>query len=291
MSAAIDCSCACPDPTVTQIPGSPGEPGADGTNGANAFSVLTEDLVIPAIGAQVAAFVGDSSWMGVGQIVFLSDGTDLGHFKVIALPGSQSATLEFLGYADDSIPGATVGAGGTVSPSGTQPALSAALPNAITDNSTGTASDTIAAGVGVQILEFPHTFIGGTAAVEPVTNYVVPFTFKILSWAFVTTELLVGAAGSRVANMEIASVDVGTVPSTITIPIANAAVGTVTTGTAVAGANTGAAGGNISIEIASGGTAFTAGSGTFLVALQNLDTADALASLADHVNDLRAALA
>jgi hypothetical protein len=90
--------------------------------------------------------------------------------------------------------------------------------------------------------------------------------------------------------MEIGGTDVGTVPSTCTIPIANAAVGTVTAGTAVAGANTGSASDSFSIEIANGGTEFTAGMVTFVVRVQNMDEANAAASLADHVNDLIPAL-
>lgn len=157
---------------------------------------------------------------------------------------------------------------------------SATVAATITDNSTGTAGDTIAAGVGVGVWEFEHTFIGGTSAVEPVTAWTPGHKFKILSWSFVTEVALVGSGGSRVANMEIGTTDVGTSPSTLTIPIANTAVGTVTAGAAVAGANTGTAADTFSIEIASGGTAFTAGSGTFRVVYQNMDTADAIASLA-----------
>ena len=125
---------------------------------------------------------------------------------------------------------------------------------------------------------------------EPVTNWPVPFKFKIISWAFITKELLVGAGGIRVANLEIGTTNVGTVVSTCTISIANATVGTVTQATGVSGANTGNSGDNLSIEIASGGTQFTAGSGTFVIVVQNMDTADAIASLADHVNNLITAL-
>lgn len=149
----------------------------------------------------------------------------------------------------------------------------------LTDNSTGAAATTIAAGVGIQTLLFTHTFIGGTDTVEPVTNFTLGYKFKILSWAAITSVLLVGAGGSRVANLEIGTTDVGTVPSTCTIPIANAAVGTVTAATAVSGANTGAANATLSIEIASGGTQFTAGQVTFAITVQNMDVADAFASL------------
>jgi len=230
--------------------------------------------------------------MAIGQKLIISDpnGTDWGTFEVLTIPNSVSVTLEWLDYTGDVAGLTPLASGSQVSASGTQPVLSAPLPTAFTDNSTGSPSNTIAAGVGVQTIEIPHTFIGGTAAVESVTGYVMPYKFKILSWVFVTEVLLVGAAGSRVANLEINSTDVGTVPSTVTIPIANAAVGTVTAGTAVAGANTGAAGDSISLEIANGGTQFTAGSGTFIITVANMDTSDAIASLAAHIDDLIAAL-
>lgn len=295
MSQAGNCDCPCPDPTITEIPGAPGEngaAGAAGSNGINAFTVTTADITLPASAGPVAlpTTVGVSSWAGIGQVIFISDGTNWGHFEVLTIPSAASFTLEWLQYPGDAVGTTVIATGATVSPSGVNSPLSGALPTAFTDNSTGTASNVIAAGAGVETISFPHTFIGGTSAVESVTTYVMPYKFKILSWVFVTEVLLVGAGGSRIANMEIDATDVGTVPSTVTIPIANAAVGTVTAGTTVTGANTGNAGQSFSIEIANGGTQFTAGSGTFVVTVQNMDTADAIASLADHINDLITAL-
>jgi hypothetical protein len=146
-----------------------------------------------------------------------------------------------------------------------------------------------ATGVGISVLAFPHTFIGGTAAVQPVTAYIIGYKFRLVSWCWVNEVLLVGAGGSRVANMVIGAVPVGA-PSTITIDVATPTVGAKISGTAFASANTGSASDTFSIQIANGGTAFTAGSGTFLVLIQNMDTADAVASLAKHVNDLITAL-
>lgn len=166
--------------------------------------------------------------------------------------------------------------------------LTAAAVGAVTtDSTTGTAQAAAAAGVGVGTWYFTHTFIGGTSAVEPVTAWTPGFKFKILSWSCVTSVLLVGAGGSRVANMEIGTTDVGTVASTITIPIANAAVGVVTAGTAVSGANTGTSASTFSIEIANGGTEFTAGTVTFAVVYQNMDTADAVAAILEDLAALR----
>jgi hypothetical protein len=228
--------------------------------------------------------------MAIGQVIFISDGVDWGFFRILTIPSAITATLEWLGYQDDAAAGSALASGSTVSPAGTQPPLAGALPTALTDNSTGTASNTIAAGVGIVDWFFTHTFISGTAAVEPVTTWVPGFAFKILGWHAVTSVLLVGAAGSRTANMEIGGTDVGTVPSTLVIPIANAAVGTVTAGAAVAGANTGTNADSFSIEIANSGTEFTAGMVTFVVRVQNMDTANAVASLAANSNALIVAL-
>src|SRR5690554_5964891 len=101
MSAPINCGCACPNPEVVEIPGSPGEngtPGTNGTNGINAYTILTANVTVPSIGANVTASVGVSSWAGIGQTVFLSDGSDYGHFQVVSIPSSTSIELKFLGY-------------------------------------------------------------------------------------------------------------------------------------------------------------------------------------------------
>jgi len=291
--SATNCACPCPDPTITEVPGSPGEDGAAGaagTNGVNAYTNLTIAGTIPAVVGNTQTYtVANSSWMAIGEIIFVSDGINQGTFEVITLPSATSVELEWLDYPSDSAGGSALTVTATkLTPSGPIPVFSP--PADLTDSTTGTAGAILTAGVGVQQISIPHTFIGGTSAVEPVTTLVIPYKFKILSWSFVTEVALVGGGGSRVANMEIGTTDVGTVPSTCTILIAATAVGTVTPATAVAGANTGAAGGNISIEIAAGGTAFTAGSGTFVIDIQNMDTADAVASLNASITSINATL-
>lgn len=156
----------------------------------------------------------------------------------------------------------------------------------LTDSSTGSdAVSAIAAGFGVQEWRFSHTFIGGTSAVEPVTAWTPGYKFKILSWSAVVDVLLVGAGGSRVFNMEIGTTDVGSTPSTLTLAEANATLGTVVAGTAVSGANTGTSTDTFSIELANGGTAFSAGKISIIVKVQNMDTADAMATLVDKLKD------
>lgn len=294
MPATTECTSCCATAITTNIPGSSGQ-SAYTTTGAN--------LTLVASPATTNLLIGNSDWIALGQVVFISDGVDWGHFEVVGIPDSTHITVEWLAYLPDAVPGSVIGSGAKVAASGPQSAdfdttelkaLNATLLAGIaafTDNTVGTtASDAIAAGVGIFELSIPHTFIGGTAAVEPVTELTLGFNFKVLAWHFVTEVALVGAAGSRVANLEINGTDVGTVQSTCTIPIANTAVGAVTAATVVAGNNTGNDVATLSIEIANGGTAFTAGSGTFVIRIQNMDTANALASLADKVNDIRAAL-
>jgi hypothetical protein len=159
---------------------------------------------------------------------------------------------------------------------------------ALTDNSTGSAGDTIAAGVGLYNLTIPATFETGTGAADYATGIVLGHKFKLIGWEFITDVPGAGASASRVFNLEIGTTDVGTVPSTLTLTEAStSAKGERTAGTAIAGANTGSASDAISIEVAGAGTAFSSGSGYFLIEVQNMDTADAVASLAAKVNTLR----
>jgi hypothetical protein len=157
----------------------------------------------------------------------------------------------------------------------------------LTDSSGGTASTTIAAQAGYTTLTFPHTMESGTSAGEVVTAYTPGYPFEILSWTFVTDVPGVGASASRVFNMEIGTTDVGTVMSTCTLTEAStSAKGELTAGTAVSGANTGAATDTFSIEVASGGTQFTAGSGYFLVRVRNTASSAALSQVVSTVNTI-----
>lgn len=298
MSAPQSCCTPSCNPEVVDVPGVQGEPGQNGTNGTdgvNAFTVTTANFVIPAVGAQVSnpdgfVYVADTSWMAVGQTIIISDGTDWGTFRVDSIPNSLKITATFLGHNGDAAPAATINSGAQVSPAGTQPALSGALPNALTDNSTGTASDTIAAGVGVTTLMFAIDLVALTAAAaDLLTDYVIGYAFKILAVDFAVTEIGAGAGATMNLNLEIGAVNVtgGVVNPTL----ANTAtLGALVAGTAVTANNTGTAANALSIEVAAGGTIFTAGKGVLLVKIQNMDTANAIASLSDHVNDLIAAL-
>jgi hypothetical protein len=158
---------------------------------------------------------------------------------------------------------------------------------ALTDSTGATASNTLAATSGTDTLVIPCTLPAGTSAGDVITNYVLGYKFKILAWSFTTAVAGVGTGASRVFNMEIGTTDVGTVASTCTLTEASTSdVGEQTAGTTVTGANTGTAANTFSIEVASGGTAFTAGSGFFTILVQNMDTADTIASLSAKVDEL-----
>lgn len=293
MSVASNCQCVCPDPTIVEVPGSPGENGAAGsagTNGVNSYTVTTANVTLPAAAGPVLAVttVGVSSWMVVGQEIFIGDGTNFAHFRVTSIPSSTSVQLDWLDYNGDAVGTTVITSGAGVSPSGTQPALSASLPNALTDNTTGTASDTLAAGVGVQTLTIPLSSLAtglSTSAIDLLTDYVPGYAFKLLSFDFITTIVGAGGGASQVFNLEIGSTNVTGGVLTVTLA-STATIGAQTNGTAITAANVGTAANAISIEMAAGGTVFSSGAGYFVIKIQNMDTANAVASLSDHVNDL-----
>lgn len=297
MSQISNCDCPCPDPTITEIPGAPGENGAAGAAGAdgiNAYTITTATVTLPAAAGPVVAVttVGVSSWASVGQTIIISDAgaNKWGSFRILTIPSSTSFTLQWLQYDGDAAGATVLASGSTVSPSGVASPLSAALPNAFTDNTTGTASDTLAAGTGVTTLTFAVDLVTlTTGASEFLTDYVLGYAFKILAVDFVVTDVGAGAGAVQTINLEIGSTNL--TGGVITATLANTATqGVLVAGTAVTGANTGTSASTVSIEVAAGGTIFTSGTGIILVKVQNMDTANAVASLAKHVDDLITAL-
>lgn len=137
----------CPPPSAVQIPGVPGATGAAGTNGQNAFTVLTASLTLPAANANVTAAVASSIWMAVGQIVIVSDGTNLGNFQVVSFPSVNGVVLKWLNYPGDSVTTTVIASGATVSPAGLQGATPA---NTFANgNTTGTTKATAQTNLGL----------------------------------------------------------------------------------------------------------------------------------------------
>lgn len=152
---------------------------------------------------------------------------------------------------------------------------------------------TTASTVGIYQVAFPvgdmsvatGAGLGATTAGDVVTDFHPGHRFKLLALDFVTGSLVgAGSSASAPCNLAIGATDVTNGVCTVTLASTNT-IGELTAGTAITGLNQGSATDVFSIEKATS-VVFTAGEGTFIVTIQNLDTADALAGVADETNAL-----
>ena len=158
---------------------------------------------------------------------------------------------------------------------------------ATTDNSTGAAGNTVAAGAGVHTISIPIELSTVTDG-DVLTTYTPGYKFKVLSVDFATTTVASTPAKATTLNLEIGTTNL--TGGAVALTSANqATLGTVTAGTAVTGNNTGSASDTISIE-GSSTTAFGEGAGLLLIKIQNMDTADAIASFAAKLNTISTAI-
>jgi hypothetical protein len=119
------------------------------------------------------------------------------------------------------------------------------------------------------IMQIPATLPTGTGAADLLTEFVMPHDFELLEVGFVVSVVGTGAGASRAFNVEIGTADV---TGALTLLLADTTpVGKVTKANLTA-LNTGSAGDTVSLEVASGGTAFTAGSGWFFLKVRNRST-------------------
>ena len=158
---------------------------------------------------------------------------------------------------------------------------------AFTDSTTGTVADTLAAGVGVTTVAIPIT-LANVADGDILTAYTPGYKFKVLS-----VDFAVGVPVTTADKLSTLNVEIGTTNLTggaVALTSANCTpLGAVVAGSAVTGANTGGASDTISVE-ASSTTAFAEGDGYLLLSIQNMDTADAFASIADKWNEVRSVM-
>ena len=163
--------------------------------------------------------------------------------------------------------------------------VAAATTSALTDNTTGTTTTTFAAGVGVYDLVLPapaNLSTLSTGGVDVATGIVLGHKFKVLSYEFITTLAGTGASASLVFNLEIGTTNL--TGGVLTLDLADTdTIGKREAATAITAANTGTSTDALSLEVAAGGTAFTAGSGYFVVKVQNMDTADAIAGIVTQI--------
>jgi hypothetical protein len=159
---------------------------------------------------------------------------------------------------------------------------------AITDSTGGTVSDTFAAGVGIYYLPINLPLAGITGTVDVITTFTPGHKFKILAVDFAVTKVVSTAAKAATLNLEIGTTNL--TGGVVALTSANCTpLGTIIAGTAVTAANTGSAADTVSVE-ASSVTAFAEGDGTLFVKIQNMDTADQAAAIADKWNELRTVL-
>lgn len=105
MPPTTPCTPCCTTPQSVDIPG---------PEGSNAFTFTTADFIVPPLGNQVTVSVQDSTWMAVGQTVFIEGA---GQFTVIAKPTDQSVTLEYQNITANTASGNTISSGAEVSAS------------------------------------------------------------------------------------------------------------------------------------------------------------------------------
>lgn len=158
---------------------------------------------------------------------------------------------------------------------------------AITDSTGGTVSDTFAAGNGVYALSFGVN-LANIADGDVITSITPTHKFKVLETYFVTNVPVTTGSKASTLNWEIGTTNLtgGTIALT---SAACTPMGKVVPGAPITAANTGSASQLLSLEAAST-TAFVEGSGTVVIVIQNMDTADSMASVADKWNELRTTL-
>lgn len=147
----------------------------------------------------------------------------------------------------------------------------------ITDSTGGSAAAAIAAGVGISTIALPINLASITGAGDVLTTYTPGYKFKILAATFAVTVPVTTGSKAATLNMEIGTTDV--TGGEVALTSANCTpLGALVAGAAVTAANTGASNATISVEAASV-TAFSEGEGVLYIRIQNMDTADAFATL------------
>lgn len=99
--------------------GPAGTAGTNGTNGSNSFTtVVSSSGNLPAISANVTLQVINSSWMAIGEPVFVQFWGS--GFVVVSVPDSTHVTIQNTGNTDNQAPGTPVVVGARVMPTGFQ---------------------------------------------------------------------------------------------------------------------------------------------------------------------------
>lgn len=120
------CHPECDEPQSISVPGANGEPGQDGADGAagvNAFTTTTAQFLMPAEGATASVSFLDTSWMVVGQTLYVQTA---GYMTVSSITNALTAVLlnpentASSLYASNAAPATAIPASSKVSPGGIQ---------------------------------------------------------------------------------------------------------------------------------------------------------------------------
>jgi hypothetical protein len=181
-----------------------------------------------------------------------------------------------------TVPIANGGTGATTQAAALAAIRSAAPPTALTDNSTGTQSNIISAGAGQFTLSVHFRAAGITGNVLLFT-YTPGYRFKIIRISAAIVDAI--TTGAKAATLTTAIAGTPTTGGIVVLAGAYALGAEQASSAGVTALNVGTNANAITVT-ASSVTAFIEGGFSFNIELQNMDTADAVASLAKHVNDL-----
>jgi hypothetical protein len=220
-------------------------PGTAGVNGLNAYTTISSNFIVPAVGANVTVLVANNQWFVPGQIVIAAGPAGSpptpANFVVVSVPTTlpASVVLQFLGYPGDVAPGTTISLGASLSPAG----LEGVGQNGYTQT---TGSQTVLAGTN---------------------NYSV-----LNTGSFVAGEYVIMAATGGSANFLVSSVVNGT---TLALTFLNY-IGNVSAGTAIPPNSTVAPAGSAGQNAYTNFISSTAGSGSNTVPSAAGDTMTAV---------------
>lgn len=289
MSVPSDCCSPCTTPSPVNVPG---------PTGASAIAYTLADFVIPIVGNTVTVSVTTVTSFAVNQNVFIGGA----NFEITGInTGAVTLQLKTLGFTSDTAPGATVISGtivcavvGNLVPplgyamGGTNAATRLAAlvgltPNmagvaALTDNTTGASSGTLAAGVGECLIAF-YLNMADITAVDIINGYTPGFAFKILGLTLHMVKAV--TTGGKAATLTPKINGVALTGGVLALS-GTYALNQQIQGAAISGLNTGTSASTLTLT-GSAVTPFTEGEGWIIIRIQNMDTANAFASLAAKV--------
>lgn len=147
-------------------------------------------------------------------------------------------------------------------------------------NTNGTAVTLAQGAGGLVLIQHPLTSLAtglSTAAIDLMTDYTAAFDGEVIGFEWHPTIAGTGSGASQVFNIEIGTTNL--TGGVLTLTLANqGTVGVITSATAITGNNRFKAGDVLSIEMAAGGTVFTAGAGYFVIKCRRTDGGSASSS-------------